>query len=257
MNSSQKLKNKGSHYCSYCNKRADYLLIMLCNHNLCMDCASNFLISYDDANYVYINQRVECPICNSVTSIEENIAEELNLLKKSKKIRNPQLSSFHEPQVTCKEHPSELLNYFCFDCNFFICSECVVNGIHHNHKTMNKNKASQIMISKINELIIQKETNLRTINETIKEAEMKKNQYVSQIKIAKQNIRESLDFLISLIKEKEEELLSNLDNIEKKDNQEYKGFVNNLEQEYQEITNFIAQANNDIKMNNLVFFLLE
>lgn len=116
-------------------------------------------------------------------------------------------------------------------------------------------KAIQIMVSKINEMIIHKETTLNTFKDKMKEAEMKLNQQESQIKVAKRNIKESSEFLINLIKNREEELLANLEDIGKKQTNEYNEFVKYLEYKHHEVSNFINQANNDIKKQNLVFLL--
>jgi len=43
---------------------------------------------------------------------------------------------------SCREHPDEEVNYFCFDCICPpICSECVVHGTHRGHNVATIRKA--------------------------------------------------------------------------------------------------------------------
>ena len=54
---------------------------------------------------------------------------------------------------SCKDHPEEEVNYFCFECMCSpICSECVVHGQHRGHEVATIKKSYPIIVGKAEEL---------------------------------------------------------------------------------------------------------
>ena len=148
----------------------DDILILTCNHNLCLMCASKNLQN-ESRKSQYTFQTVVCNTCGLATVLDPESATTLisiyndtnsqnNSPMKMEKGYNPldspnthMSNTYRDPKVEsqpysipppqphhqkqpvyCQEHPDELVNYFCFQCNIGnICAEWVIHGSHHGH----------------------------------------------------------------------------------------------------------------------------
>lgn len=64
-------------------------------------------------------------------------------------------SSMRMERDTCKAHPEEEINYFCFECLCTpICSECVIHGDHKGHNVQTIKKSHPLITDKLEDLVI-------------------------------------------------------------------------------------------------------
>ena len=65
-------------YCSKCNNKNEYALMLSCDHNLCLTCAAEALNGQKIQNF-NSNQYIKCDKCNSLTELDsETIKQILN-----------------------------------------------------------------------------------------------------------------------------------------------------------------------------------
>ena len=63
-------------FCSNCNTKCDQSLMLRCNHNLCMNCASENLIR-NESEGINKSQYIICDICQTKTEIDTNTSKEI------------------------------------------------------------------------------------------------------------------------------------------------------------------------------------
>ena len=63
-------------FCSNCNIKCDQSLMLRCNHNLCMNCASENLIR-NESEGINKSQYIICDICQTKTEIDKNTSKEI------------------------------------------------------------------------------------------------------------------------------------------------------------------------------------
>ena len=63
-------------FCSNCNIKCDQSLMLRCNHNLCMNCASENLIR-NESEGINKSQYIICDICQTKTEIDTNTSKEI------------------------------------------------------------------------------------------------------------------------------------------------------------------------------------
>ncbi|KRX10819.1 hypothetical protein PPERSA_00989 [Pseudocohnilembus persalinus] len=98
--------------CFNCQSLPDDILMLACEHDLCLNCAA----------FNYQAQKLQDKFgANDYSS-------------KSLMVNNI--------QQFCKQHPEEEVMYFCFTCETScLCAECVINGTHKDHEVKTIKKA--------------------------------------------------------------------------------------------------------------------
>jgi hypothetical protein len=159
--------------CAKCGNTPDDVLILTCDHNLCLQCAAkNLKREQAKGNTSY--QTIICDICNAPTALDPASASELlgsASIPQTEEIEKPEIeepiyetkskksiiNEKPEPkydQRYCKEHPDEDIKYFCFEClSAPVCSECVIHGNHKNHEVMNIKKAYPVVKEKMEDIV--------------------------------------------------------------------------------------------------------
>lgn len=106
-----------------------------------------------------------CDICNGITKLDISSCDKLfsyiqEILKKPTKFLEEQdaysekreFSEYQSGVKKCKDHPEEEVMYFCFDCErSVICSECVVHGLHRNHRVQTIKNAFPTVLNKVHQ----------------------------------------------------------------------------------------------------------
>ena len=62
--------------CSKCNKKAEYSLVLACEHNLCVPCARKILITKQIKNS-NLTQFIKCDLCNIWTELEPETIKQI------------------------------------------------------------------------------------------------------------------------------------------------------------------------------------
>ena len=151
--------------CAKCGREPSDMLILICNHNLCLICASKEMVSEYSGlkeKHVSSKQKVICEICSASTDLDPSSV--IDLLKmceedfsESRFEREVQFQreDYSGAPDFCREHPDEPLSYYCFDCySECICSECAIHGDHKSHDVMLIKKAYPIIKDKIEEIFL-------------------------------------------------------------------------------------------------------
>ena len=156
--------------CAKCGNTPDDVLILTCDHNLCLQCAAkNLKREQAKGNTSY--QTIICDICNAPTALDPASASELlgsSSLPQTEELEKPEIEepvyetkpkkslAINEKQIPkydqryCKDHPDEDIKYFCFNClTEPVCSECVIYGKHKDHEVMNIKKAYPLVKEKL------------------------------------------------------------------------------------------------------------
>ena len=171
--------------CAKCGNTPDDVLILTCDHNLCLSCAAkNLKREQAKGNNSY--QTIICDICNAPTALDPGSAAELlgsiatpqeektyeppqepePTHKKSSYIEQVEpKSSKEEAQPYCKAHSDEEIKYFCFEClTSPVCAECVIHGVHKNHDVLNIKKAYPVVKEKLEDIITKVSGKIEELN---------------------------------------------------------------------------------------------
>jgi len=239
-------------YCSGCKRPLDDALIMVCDHNLCLNCARQGL--QDSVGTNASKPQIRCWVCLQWTPLEPSSAA---MLRDAAPALGPSPGSlpqarpgpsmtpggptspyqytqdrqslpgfgggggggyrgnqqFEVPQVACKLHPNEPVQFFCLECeNGCICAECALHGEHSTHmdKVMSLKKAYPHVRGKIEEMLASYSERLDDIkqNEIALEGRMRHLAAVSEQ--AKQHTSKVFALVRDCVAEKERELLARI-----------------------------------------------
>ncbi|XP_076344877.1 protein brain tumor-like isoform X2 [Tachypleus tridentatus] len=161
----------------------------------CFDCA-NFLCS----NCVMAHQFMHCFEGHRVLTLSE-----LQNNKDDIKVEKP---------INCTRHKNELLKYFCQTCNIPICKECSVldhpKGLHDFEYL--KDVASQ-QVETINHMIENIRVKVTDLRNVLKTIEHSTSRLQMQYQRAENEIKETFQFYCSMLEEKKEELLKEVDGV--------------------------------------------
>ena len=158
--------------CFKCRKTPEDILILNCNHNLCLDCSAERVYNYSKISNSDF-QTLVCETCQTPTILDPPTSNALiprmptkeSPPKSAMSLRrmSPRhLINRESPLVIqnnstqyCRNHTPEEVKCFCMD-DFEapICAECVVSGIHKNHNVQNIPNAANLIQDKLNEAIL-------------------------------------------------------------------------------------------------------
>lgn len=161
----------GSFQCAVCGDALEDALILICNHNLCLNCAGKNLKaneSYESGQPVALT----CSRCNAVTNVDAesatHLVENVNTVDdvpvgggklagragsggaassdhsstRAGMSKTPMITGVQGVSSLCPSHPDEPLQYFCLDCESkCVCAECVIHGMHKGHECLSVKKA--------------------------------------------------------------------------------------------------------------------
>ncbi|XP_022249887.1 brain tumor protein-like isoform X2 [Limulus polyphemus] len=161
----------------------------------CFDCA-NFLCS----NCVMAHQFMHCFEGHRVLTLSE--------------LQNNKDDIKMEKPINCTRHKNELLKYFCQTCNIPICKECSVldhpKGLHDFEYL--KDVASQ-QVETINHMIENIRVKVTDLRNVLKTIEHSTSRLQMQYQRAENEIKETFQFYCSMLEEKKEELLKEVDGV--------------------------------------------
>jgi hypothetical protein len=78
-------------YCSKCNQLTDEILMLTCDHNLCLPCSAKTLFKdCDRVNKISSKYHsIQCEICGNYTALDPSTAEELASYKQENAVNTP------------------------------------------------------------------------------------------------------------------------------------------------------------------------
>ncbi|KAE8748001.1 hypothetical protein FOCC_FOCC005196 [Frankliniella occidentalis] len=166
----------------------------------CVDC-SNYLCP----NCVMAHQFMHCFEGHRVMNFSE-----LQLQNGGKE----EIKSAVDKVVFCPRHKTDALKYFCRSCNVPICKECTMldhpNGIHdYEHISDVGPKQVELMIQAVQEGKV-KATDIRNM---LKNLEHSSGRLSVQYHKAQNEINETFQFYRSMLEERKQELLKELDSV--------------------------------------------
>ena len=107
----------------------------------------------------------------------------------------------------CKNHPTEPVKYFCFDCLVPpICSECVVHGIHKTHDVQNIPTAIPIVKGRMQNAIQVMQAKADRLQGTMITLNQKQSELNDQYNSVKTQMKATFDDLRLKLLSKEKEL---------------------------------------------------
>ena len=132
-----------------------------CQKMACEECIKKMLlknngICYNCNNKVKISDMIKLPFMNDLTSFFINKVEKKNQKKEylDRNISNDINANQNESKIIpkniiCKYHPEKNVEFYCFNCNEYLCSKCLIFLVSAN---VDKHKGHIILsIDKINE----------------------------------------------------------------------------------------------------------
>jgi len=118
-------------------------------------------------------------------------------------------------QVFCAEHPDEMVNYFCFQCNCGnICAEWVIHGTHKGHDVQTLKKAHPLVCSKLEDLKSNVNTKIEELITSQQKLDLGKKDMADQVSGVKKRISDVFSDLKMNIERKEQEMLREADDFE-------------------------------------------
>ena len=270
-------------YCSQCNCKTEKALMLSCSHNLCMNCAGNYL-RQNNPKISNNKQYIICELCGSKTKIDVEISREIissilknlninpninnynistnNLIQnRNKDYLTNQLNNINSNSYNnillgnsntirynnlCKEH-GEPLSYICFDCiSKCICSECVINGMHNKHEVLSLKKAYPLIYEKAQEL--QKYTNekLNELNYLKNNLDQKKINIGAINQRSKNEIKNAFQLIRIKINDKEKEIIEKTEQILKENFNELNAYINIIQSKISTLNKIIENLNTNI-----------
>jgi len=274
--------------CAKCSQPPDDILILTCDHNLCLECAAKNL-HREEMKSKHTFQTVVCDICGVSTVLDPSSANELMSLHPAEKgtnirenldqrptatagndtlgqnprdysrnyeygsnvaasnqynshvrdspgyamsggngpssyaqrsgaMRSPMyddpsmMSNAGRMRESCREHPEEEVQYYCFDCEIgCICAECVIHGAHRNHEVLNIRKAYPMIKAKVEDLMLQVNAKIDESRINEQRLETRKRELIENTSSIKQEMSKAFEELRQRVDKKERELMSNAD----------------------------------------------
>lgn len=214
--------------CSKCGNTPEDVLILTCDHNLCLSCAAaNLRREQEKSKHSF--QTVVCDICGSATVLDPSSATELltlitpedhpshpstihsNPIQKNQELPKESASEIsrkaYQTGSSCKTHPDEEVKYFCFDCLCPpVCPECVVHGIHKGHEVLNIRKALPLVREKIDGIIQGLMNRAGELETNIEEIQIKKRTIAENADAAKSQANEMLEDIKGLLDKKAKQI---------------------------------------------------
>lgn len=240
-------------YCAKCNNLTEEILLLSCDHNLCIPCAAEN-ISKQESRGVNKTQLVICDLCKCQTEISNETSKEilsiamngnrtmnngnpnpamnnsgvLNMsnqnyysnndmnLNMSNTMSKYNMSFYPGPssqKEICQEH-GEVISYLCFDClSKCICSECVVHGIHRNHEVINIKKAYPLICEKAEELVSHVEDKIKDLNSADNTLQIKCGELTGLTEKCKREIKVAFEEIRIKLNKKEKEIIDKTESI--------------------------------------------
>lgn len=223
--------------CPYCKKLAceQCIKTVLEKSSICSNCK----------NIVLINELIKIPLLNDFTSFfinnmeqkDEIDKDDINIMAELKKQK-------------CEEHPNKNIEYFCMNCNQFLCS---LSLLFFNKESVDKHKNHIILsldeIEKFNLYKIIKE--YRNLKENKEKMENKKNNYqksINEINYKKNSIKNTLNLLKTDLKAKYDNKINKIKSILNTLNNK----KNNITNKLQKPPNLMLDLNNEEKSKKIL-----
>jgi B-box zinc finger len=148
---------------------------------------------------------------NSVIELLKYCEEEFSESRYEREVQ------YHKPedsniQEYCREHPEELLGYFCFECETeCICAECAIHGNHKGHEVLQIKKAYPVIKDKVEEIFLYINNKIDEVELRAEKIENQKKEIIDQGNSAKQQVLISFEDLKARIERKEREIIGQID----------------------------------------------
>ena len=196
--------------CVYCHQIAckECVKKMLSKNSVCINCKKNVekddmleLPFMDDLTSYFINKVENREIDRNI--YEENNSKEANIKINDNKDNNNALQKNDKIQK-CNNHPDRNVEYYCCNCNEYLCSECL---IIFNKKSIDKHSNHIILENeKINEFNLNDIIKLYQSISFNKEKIYNKSYYykrnIREIEIRKKRAKEIMEFISDELKNK-------------------------------------------------------
>lgn len=161
---------------------------------------------------------------NSVIELLKYCEEEPDESKYSKDSFSEKNDDSISPEF-CREHPDEILKYFCFTCETeCICAECVIHGEHKAHEVLQIKKAYPQIKDKLEEIFLHLTSKIDEVELRGEKMENYRKEIVEQGNAAKQQVLVSFEDLRGRIERKEKEIIGNIERIVKENLKEAENF---------------------------------
>ena len=173
----------------------------------------------------------------------------------SNKIKNLEnkVKEYESIPQKCSKHPNDFIIHYCYDCDKAFCGTCFITNElneHKNHRLINYEKYSEI-----NQFIKDVESQTDNVNKelfvfisSIDTLEKSRDEYLKELQIIIDNVKNKFDKLIKELKEKKEAIVNKnneISNLKEK----AKNFLDSLDRnKYNELKN-INEIKNQLNFN--------
>ena len=94
--------------CVKCYSKTSNILILSCDHNLCLKCGSEVYLNQGSTNYskanVFLIQKFRCPKCKFITILDKDSINELKYIINSKCIKNSNRIILEDNKIEKKDY---------------------------------------------------------------------------------------------------------------------------------------------------------
>lgn len=228
----------GAFQCAVCKNPLEDALILMCNHNLCLDCAGRNLkrAGYDPNSGESV--ALQCSLCQTVTNVDADSATHLvenappdydqprksamavgtartgmgydNMNMGAKSSTAPgsgPIAGIHGVTSMCPSHPDEPLQFFCLDCECkCICAECALHGLHKGHEVLSVKKAYPLLQSKVASLNVELRERVTELNGVAQSWERKQREMLNTQEQMKLKLQEHFGEIRKTLQVKEHEM---------------------------------------------------
>ncbi|KRX06085.1 hypothetical protein PPERSA_09697 [Pseudocohnilembus persalinus] len=224
--------------CSLCENFPDDILMLACNHDLCLQCAASSY--YQEHDQQFKQNYLTCTICKEITHLDhssvyelEKIAIDINQSQNESNFQQLQTEfSQGSPETNgvCQEHEDEELSYFCFDCKSnCICAECVIHGTHKNHNVKTLKKAFPEIKEQLQDYLGNLEYKSSLINQRKLQLDGEKQDIQEQNQFLKKQVSKIFSGFLEKVRQKEEEILQSCEYLNDSNTKEINNFLINLQ----------------------------
>ncbi|CEM02537.1 unnamed protein product [Vitrella brassicaformis CCMP3155] len=112
--------------------------------------------------------------------------------------------------MPCRDHPDEVVQYFCLTCeSACVCAECVIHGIHKGHEVQNIKRAYPLVKGKVEDYLYNVTTRVEELAIVEQRIEQHRRDLTASVHAAKHQMAKAFEDVKQRLVKKESELLKN------------------------------------------------
>ena len=214
--------------CSLCIETIKNPKILPCHHGFCCECLNRLAAARRQQGV----PSFECPECKAPYELPENGRFDafpasfhhnrlLDLLASVAVVEN-------EPQI-CSSCKSREMDYFCGECKVCICAKCVIRD-HKDHALLEVEQAAEKNKSRITQMLDKVKNEVKSCQQGIQRDKQEFRAAEQRLPVMKNKVRTTVEELIRVLRDREADLLKELDELHEEQHQRHLTHQKDFEQ---------------------------